>query len=82
MQVTAGCPPGESDDSFDETIRFIAEFWSNLRVCEELGATNWRVLEPIEREVTECLYKAPGDIGRAESLTALAMLLIAGKSKY
>jgi hypothetical protein len=81
MSVTAGCPPG-SDDPFDETIRFIAEFWSNLRVCDELGATNWRVLEPIEREVTECLYrKAPGDIRRAESLTALAMLLIAGRSK-
>jgi hypothetical protein len=81
MSVTAGCPPGGSDEWFDEVIRLIVEFWNQLRVCEELGATNWGVLEPIEREVTECLYRQPRDIRKAESLTALAMLLIAARSK-
>jgi hypothetical protein len=78
-RVTAGCPPGEfNNDPFDETIRYIVEFWNQLRVCDQLGATNWGVLEPIERQVTECLYGETRDVGRAESYTAYAMLLIAG----
>lgn len=79
MCTTSGCPPGDSCDSLENRIRRIAEFWSQLRICEELGATTWRALEPIERLVTDCLYKQPPDIGRAESLTALAMLMIAGR---
>lgn len=81
MDVTAGMPPGELTDPSEDEIRRIVEFWNQLRVCEELGATNWEVLEPIEREVTECLYWSPYDVRKAESLTALAMLLIAGVSK-
>ena len=80
MNVTSGCPPGDFHDSIDERIRRIAEFWNKSRVCDELGATNWRALEPIERQVTECLYKKPPDVGRAESLTALALLILDGRS--
>lgn len=79
MSTTSGCPPSDSYDLIEDRIRRVAEFWSQLRICDELGATNWRALEPIERLVTDCLYKQPADIGRAESLTALAILMIAGR---
>jgi hypothetical protein len=79
MCTTSGCPPGDPYDSIENRIRLVAEFWSQLRICDELGATNWRALEPIERLVTECLYRQPPDIGRAESHTALAISMIAGR---
>lgn len=53
-------------------------FWNELRATDDIGETTWEVLEPIEREVTECLDRAPSDIGRAVSLTYKAHLLIAG----
>ena len=79
MSTTSGCPPGDSSDSLEERVRRIVEFWNQLRICDELGATNWRALEPIERLVTDCLYKERPDIGRAESYSALALLMIAGR---
>jgi hypothetical protein len=60
-------------------VQHIAEFWNRLRVCEEIGRTSWEELEPLEREVTECLSREPPDIDRADSLTAKAMLLIVGR---
>lgn len=74
----SGCPPSAIDNLIEERIRLIAEFWNQLRCSDELGATNWEALEPLEREVTECLYQKPPDIARAESLTALALQMIAG----
>lgn len=76
--VTSGCPPGDLVDSLEDEIRRIVEFWNRLRVCEELGATSWGALEPIERQVTECLGQSPRDVAKAASLTAEAMLLVAG----
>ena len=56
----------------------IIDFWNVLRTCGDPGATTWEVLEPLERQVTEYLDDDPPDIRGAESLTALAALLIAG----
>jgi hypothetical protein len=71
---------GLSPDSFarpdQASIDYFVDFWNDLRTTDDTGRTTWEVLEPLEREVTECLYR--GDVGRAESLTAKAMLLIAG----
>ena len=78
--VTSGCPPGDLYDPHEAERRRIAEFWSQLRVCDELDATTWRALEPIERQVTECLDQRHRDVARAASLTALAMLIIARSS--
>lgn len=58
----------------------VVEFWNELRTWGDSGATTWEVLESLERQVTECLDHAPPEVGEAESLTALAALLIAGQS--
>lgn len=72
-------PAGDSDD---ERIRPIVEFWNQLRVCDATGRTSWEILEPLERQVTECFVRRrPRDIDRAASLTALAMILIAGQGE-
>ena len=60
-------------------VPIIVDFWNRLRVCDETGKTSWEVLEPLEREVTECLSSSPRDLGRAWSITAKAMLLITGQ---
>ncbi len=65
--LCTGSAPGLS-----ERIRLIVEFWNELRVCDELGATNWGVLEPLERRVTEALNQKPQDLATADALTALA----------
>jgi hypothetical protein len=69
-------PP--SRGRFGERIQEISDFWSALRVSDELGAANWTVLEPLERQVTEALSHNPPNLAKAESLTAEAMLLITG----
>ena len=63
----------------DPRIERIVAFWNRLRLSDDAGRTSWQVLESLEREVTDCLTRrTPSDIERAESLTALAALLIAG----
>jgi hypothetical protein len=72
-------PDGDSDE---ERIRRVVEFWNQLRVHDATGRTSWGNLEPLERQVTECLVRRrPRDISRAESLTAIAMHLIAGQGE-
>lgn len=75
--VTSGCPPGDSSDSPDDEVRRIVEFWNRLRVCDELGATTWGALEPLERQVTESLDHRSRDVAKAASITAMAMLMVA-----
>jgi hypothetical protein len=68
------------DEPETETFRIqrIVDWWNELRVTDETGATTWEELGEFERQVTDCLAMRPRDISRAESLTANAMLLIAG----
>ena len=63
----------------EERIRQIVEFWSQLRVSEELGATTWDVLESLERIVTEALAKRRPDLDEAEAATAQALFYISGQ---
>jgi hypothetical protein len=63
----------------DARCQQLIEFWNELRTCGDSGATTWEVLESLERQVTECLDDCPPDIGRAESVTALAALLMMGQ---
>jgi len=59
----------------------IADFWNDLRASDELDPTIWEVLEPIERQVTECLDRSPPKYGEAKSLTAQTQLFLAGLLK-
>ena len=62
----------------ERRILLIVEFWNELRVCDDTGRTSWETLEPLEREVAECVRRRTGAaLLRAESLKQLA-LLIAG----
>lgn len=56
----------------------IDEFWKPLRSDDDLDPAIWRVLEPIDRQVRECLDRVEPRYGEAESLTAQAQLLLAG----
>jgi hypothetical protein len=68
------------DDLNSEEVRIqrIVEWWSEFRVCGDPGAATWEELDGLEQEVTDCLAERPPGLNRAESLTAYAMLLIAG----
>lgn len=74
---STGLSPGESQAP-DARWKRVTCFWNELHTCGQPGATTWEVLESLENEVTECLYRNPPDIGLAESLTAQAAALIAG----
>ena len=69
--------PDEADTA-EVRIRLMVDWWNDLRVCDDSGATTWEELDKLEREVTDCLAKKPLDVNRVEALTAYAMLLIAG----
>ncbi|WP_164103213.1 hypothetical protein [Candidatus Laterigemmans baculatus] len=71
--------PGETKTQAEKELELIVEFWNRLRVCEDLGTTNWEALEPIEREVTDCLSLRPPDLQRARTATARALDLILGR---
>lgn len=78
------CAIDSSSDEPDQArvqTQQIVEFWSQLRVGGETGATTWDVLESIELKVTDCLARRPPDVANAGSLTAFAMLLITGGSE-
>ena len=58
--------------------QMIADFWSELNVSSETGATDRATLEQIERDVTEAMYRTTPDLDQAESLTFMAMHVISG----
>lgn len=72
--------PDEPED-LSNRIQQIVGFWNGLRVCGESGAATWEELERLEHEVTDCLAAELPDVDRAESLTACAMLRVAGCSE-
>lgn len=79
-EVVRTLSPGDAERRGGERARRIVEFWNALRT-EELDAARWEVLEPIERQVTECLDRRTPRIAEAESLTAQAMVLLVGNEK-
>jgi len=70
--------PSDDPEASAIRLRLLAEWWSALRTTGDAGATTWEVLEELEQKVTDCITIDPPDLGRAESLTAQAMHLIAG----
>lgn len=68
----------DNPGSEGERLQLVVDWWNSLRDCGESGATTWEELEKLEQEVTECLARDEPDIEQAESLTAKAILLIAG----
>ena len=70
----------DPDPLLEVRIRLIVEWWHDLHESGDSGAATWEELDRIEQEVTECLDRRSLDVNRAESLTAYAMLLIAGCS--
>ena len=68
----------DGKEALEVRLRQVVDWWNDLRLGDDPGATTWEVLENLEREVTQCLERRPRDLNKAESLTAYAMLLIAG----
>lgn len=67
-----------SPDDPHDRLRLITEWWNRLAVCGDSGGTTWEVLDELGTAVTDCLHHAPPELERAESLTAKAILLMAG----
>ncbi len=68
----------ENPDPLLPQLRQVAEWWNQLRVSGDSGATTWEVLDDLERKVTDCITADPPDIARAVSLTMRAMHFVAG----
>jgi hypothetical protein len=62
----------------EHRLRIVLQIWSEIRISGYTGATDWVVLEEIERAVTNAMNQDPPDVDRAESLTFRALHLIAG----
>ena len=77
MKVQLVLSPDDPDSDKFRTQR-IVDWWNELRICGESGAATWEELDAMEQEVTGKLASRPPDVNRAESITAYAMLLIAG----
>jgi hypothetical protein len=72
-----------SDGSSLNRLRYMAlvEWWTQLEMSGDCGATNWRVLDPIRDSVTACLGLSPPNLDLAEHLTAKALRLVTGEEK-
>jgi len=67
----------ESDPSLQTEFDLLVAFWTELRNDDELDSTIWKVLEPLERCVTDCLFfDKPPDLATARQLTARAMEIL------
>ena len=77
-----GLSPGSPRPRSEDKIRQIVDFWNGLRVVEQLGATSWDVLEPLERRVTEALAEIPPDLEEADRATMLAFAHISCASEF
>jgi hypothetical protein len=72
-----GLPPRLSATD-REKIQLIVDFWNGYMADGDSGHTTKEVLEELQREVTDCLYRDPPDINLAERLTARVLHLIEG----
>lgn len=67
----------ESDVAAKLEFDLLVKFWVELRNDDSLDSTIWRVLEPLERRVTDCLFhERPPDIGAARRLTIRAIEIL------
>jgi hypothetical protein len=62
----------------EDRLRIIGQLWGEIHINGYTGATDWVVLDEIEREVTDAMKQSPPDVDRAESLTFRALHFIAG----
>jgi hypothetical protein len=77
----SGLSPGSKLPRSDDRARQIdeiIEFWNDLRTSEQLGATTWSVLEPLERTVADAFSSRPENLTKAIEATAEAFAHIAG----
>ena len=72
-----GLPPTLSATD-RERIQRLVDFWNAYTADDDSGDTTKEVLEELQREVTDCLYRDPPDMNMAERLTARAFHLIEG----
>jgi len=72
----------ESDDcdglSPSDRLRIIGEIWNEIHIDGNFGAADQVAVEEIERAVTDEMNQRLPDVDRAESLTFMALHLIAG----
>jgi hypothetical protein len=71
-----GDPNTELSREAIATLKEIAEFWNDFSLLETLGGTKREVLERVQTEVSDAMYRKPADLRLAERLTAQAMLIL------
>jgi len=57
----------------------VIEWWTELSRSGDAGCTSWEVLDSIQHLVTDALALGPPGLDEAESLTAKAVLMVAGQ---
>ena len=70
--------PAELPRSAPVRRQLIVDWWMGLERSGDAGATTWEVLDVLRDQVTYALMKGAASLVEAESLTAQAMLLVAG----
>lgn len=63
-----------------QRVQAVSSFWNEYAVCDDPGGTTREVLRELQQDVTDCLYRQPPDIEKAEGLTARAIMLMSGWS--
>src|ERR1043165_7086894 len=58
----------------------IVDWWMNLEPDGDTGRSTWEALDMLRDRVTFCLMREDLGLDEAESLTAQALLLIAGST--
>lgn len=62
----------------EDRLRMIAQIWNEIQTSEDYGLANQVVVDEISQRVADAMSQDPADVDRAESLTFLALHLIAG----
>src|SRR4051794_34945925 len=62
-----------------QRVEGVITFWNALSCSEDAGETTWGILEDLQARVSNCLCNDPLEVEQAESLTALAALLMSGE---
>ncbi len=76
-----GNSPGES--SPDCVVhQAIVEWWEAIETGGDFGSTNWETLVSLRHSVTAALAASPPQLDYAGRQTALAMMLVTGRTLH
>jgi hypothetical protein len=79
QSVSVELSPAEAEHQ-TELIEAVKQFWIDLEMSGEAGATTWDELDPIRDRVTWALATNPPDVSSAVQQSFRAKILISGQT--